>query len=92
MGGLTFNPAVVNIKVGEKVRWVWTSGGHNVVSGTACTADNKFCSPSDMSCATAATSGAGTNYEHTFTTAGTFPYFCAPPCTGGMVGTVNVTP
>jgi len=57
-----------------------------------CTADGKFCSPSDMSCATAPTSGVGATYEHKFTTAGTYPYFCAPHCSVGMTGTVTVTP
>lgn len=91
-GGPSFSPAMVNIKVGETVRWVFTTAGHNVVSGTSCTADNTFCNPSDTSCASAPTASAGTNYEHTFTTAGTFPYFCKPHCTGGMVGSVVVSP
>lgn len=92
LGGISFDPATVNIKVGDTVRWVWVGTGHNVVSGTTCTADNKFCSPTDMSCATAPTSGVGTTYEHKFTTAGAYPYFCKPHCTAGMIGTVNVAP
>jgi plastocyanin len=31
-------------------------------------------------------------YDHTFTTAGTFPYFCAPHASSGMVGTIVVQP
>jgi plastocyanin len=91
-GGNSFSPSTLTIKVGEKVRWVFASAGHNVVSGTACTADNKFCNPADASCATAPLAANGTTYEHTFTTAGSFPYFCKPHCGIGMIGTVVVTP
>lgn len=90
--GTSFVPAMVTIKVGERVRWVFASSGHNVVSGAACVPDNKFCSPADLTCATAPTAAAGASYERTFTSAGTFPYFCAPHCSGGMVGSVVVTP
>jgi len=91
-GGLTFVPSTVTIKPGETVRWVFSGAGHNVVSGTGCTSNGTFCNPSDTSCATAPTAGAGTTYEHTFATAGTFPYFCAPHCGAGMTGSVVVAP
>lgn len=92
IGGISFEPSAVTIKAGGKVRWVWNGAGHNVVSGSTCTADNKFCSPNDMSCATAPTSLVGTTYEHTFATAGSYPYFCKPHCTAGMIGSVTVVP
>lgn len=88
-GGLSFSPSTLTINVGETVRWVWAGSGHNVVSGTAA-ADNKFCSPNDTSCATAPTSASGTTYSHTFTTAGAYPYFCAPHRLAGMTGTITV--
>jgi plastocyanin len=88
----TFNPVNVTVKVGQKVRWVVAGGSHSVVSGTTCVPDNKFCNPSDTSCATAPIMSAGAMYEHTFTTAGEFPYFCGPHCALGMTGKVTVTP
>ena len=91
-GGLVFSPSTLTIKVNETVRWQWAASGHSVTSGSACTADSKFCSPGDTSCATGTTSIAGAIYEHKFTTAGAFPYFCTPHCISGMVGTVTVSP
>lgn len=86
---LTFAPQVVNIKVGQTVRWTWASGSHNVVSGKN-GADNAFCSPNDANCAQAALSNAGFVYRHKFNQAGSFSYFCAPHLGAGMTGTVNV--
>ena len=76
-----FTPATVTIKVGDKVTWNWAGGSHDVVSGANCTDDGKF--KSSMQ-----TSG---SYEFTFTTAGTYPYYCTPHCSSAnMVGTVIV--
>jgi plastocyanin len=91
-GNLGFDPATLTITVGDTVHWVWASAPHNVVSGTAGAADGKFCSPSDTNCATAPLMEAGTTYDHTFTQAGTFPYFCAAHFNLGMVGTIVVQP
>jgi plastocyanin len=88
--GFTFSPASLMIHVGDTVRWTWGSSGHNVVSGTGGNADGRFCSPSDGGCDHAPLSNAGTTYEHTFTTAGTFPYFCAAHVSFGMTGTIKV--
>jgi plastocyanin len=87
--GFSFSPANLTIHVGDTVRWTWGSSGHNVVSGTGGNADGRFCSPSDGGCANAPLSSAGTTYEHTFTTAGTFPYFCAVHVSFGMTGTIK---
>ena len=89
-GSMTFAPASVTIHVGDTVRWTWEASGHNVVSGTSGTADDKFCSPNDTNCASAPTSAAGFVYSHTFTTAGAYPYFCSIHFTFGMTGTVTV--
>src|SRR5262249_13928971 len=89
-GELTFQPSVVNINVGDTVRWTFATTGHNVVSGSSCIADNRFCSPNDTGCAGTGSSGAGAVYTHTFNTAGNFPYFCSPHCFSGMTGTVIV--
>lgn len=89
-GGFVFAPSSVTIQVNDTVHWVWVAPSHNVVSGTSCTANNQFCSPSDTNCATAPTSGTGAVYDHLFPAAGSFPYFCVPHCFFGMIGTVIV--
>jgi plastocyanin len=90
--GLIFSPSSVNIVTGDSVRWTWSGNNHTVTSGNfgSCTIDNHYCSPSDVNCPTAAVSNTGATYSHTFTQAGTFPYFCRVHCAFGMTGTVNV--
>lgn len=88
--GLTFTPSAVNITAGDTVHWVFASTGHTVTSGTPCTVDSSYCSPSNTSCTTAATSALGATFDHTFTQAGTYSYFCRIHCGAGMRGTVNV--
>ena len=90
--GMSFSPASINIHVNDTVCWTWVGGPHSVVSGTACTADNVFCSPVDTNCANAPGEDVGAAYTHKFTTAGTFPFFCSFHCAMGMVGSVNVQP
>jgi plastocyanin len=87
---LSFSPDPAVIRVNDTVKWVWASSHHNVVSGTDGNADGRFCSPSDKKCDKAPTANTGTTYSHTFTTAGTFPYFCTPHAMFGMTGTVIV--
>src|SRR4029453_9462697 len=88
--GFSFSPSNLTIHVGNTWKWTWSSSGHNVISGSQCSADGQFCSPSDSNCASAPLSNQGATYSHTFSTAGTFPYFCAPHCGFGMVGTIVV--
>ena len=94
-GNFVFDPAMVTIKAGDTVRWTWASSFHSVVSGVVVNGanmpDGKFCSPNDMNCGTTV-SNVGTVYDHTFNTAGTYPYFCAPHGVIGMTGTVVVQP
>lgn len=90
-GGNNFSPSTSNIVAGDTVRWTWSSSNHTVTSGTNCTVDNQYCSPSNAAnCSTAVVSNSGTVYTHTFSTAGTFGYFCRVHCGGGMTGTVVV--
>jgi plastocyanin len=89
--GNTFTPATVNINVGDTVRWIWSSVNHTVNSGSGCTADGSFCSPSDTSCDSNPASGTGAIYSHTFNQAGSFSYFCRIHCFSGMTGTVVVS-
>jgi len=88
-GALSFAPASLTIAVGDTVRWVWGSGGHSVVSGSNGNANNKFCSPSNTGCDNPPLSNSGATYEHTFTQAGTFPYYCSVHFTLGMTGTIK---
>ena len=92
----TFDPATLPIHVGDTVMWVWASGGHSVVSGTVTggteAPDGLFCSPSDTNCGSIQLSDMGATYQHTFTTAGSFPYYCLPHGNIGMVGTIEVSP
>jgi plastocyanin len=89
-GALVFSPASLTIRVGDTVHWVWASAGHSVVSGTNGTADNHFCSPNNTSCDNPPLSLMGATYDHTFTAAGTFPYYCSVHFSLGMTGTITV--
>ena len=89
-GMLQFSPSTVTISVGDTVRWTWGSSNHSVTSGTPCTVDGQFCSPNDTNCSAGTLSNTGFVYEHTFTVAGTYSYFCHAHCAFGMTGTVNV--
>jgi len=90
--GFSFSPSSLTIQVGDTVEWSWSSSGHTVTSGSQCSADGQFCSPSDSNCASTPPSNQGATYSHTFSAAGTFPYFCIPHCDFGMVGTIVVQP
>src|SRR5438128_1624279 len=89
-GQKNFSPSVVVINVGDSVRWTFLSDGHNVVSGSSCGADNRFCSSGDTNCSFAPNAASGEIYTHVFNSAGTFNYFCTPHCADGMTGTVIV--
>jgi plastocyanin len=88
---LRFVPDTLTISVGDTVRWTWGSDAHSVTSGTPCTAEGQFCSPDNMNCDAGILSNTGFVYEHTFTQAGSYSYFCALHCFAGMTGVINVT-
>jgi plastocyanin len=75
--GDRFSPAAVTINVGESVTWTNGGGNHNVVLADG---DVALISPSTSSW----------TLTHTFTTAGTFSYYCAIHRALGMTGTVSV--
>ncbi|HYX20704.1 MAG TPA: plastocyanin/azurin family copper-binding protein [Thermoanaerobaculia bacterium] len=65
----TSGSSTTTIHVGDTVQWVWISGFHSTTSGTcagACTPDGQWDSGA----------GSGMTFTHTFTRAGSFPYFC----------------
>jgi plastocyanin len=74
-----FTPAVVEINVGDTVTFKNAEGHHNVVAD-----DESYLSGSP--------SNEKWTFEHTYTSAGTFGYFCAPHGSpgNGMFGTVHV--
>jgi len=82
-GGLKFTPQNVTIQVGDTVQWVWAASGHSSTSGTPGNPDGMWDS---------GVQNTGFIFNQTFTTAGTFNYFCSPHglCCG-MIGSVTVT-
>ena len=89
---IRFVPDILNISVGDTVRWTWGSDDHSVTSGAPCTVDGQFCSPDNTNCDAGVLSNTGFVYEHTFAQAGTYSYFCALHCFAGMTGVINVRP
>jgi len=86
-GGLFFSPSSVTIQPGDTVRWTFSSGGHSTTSGSPGMPNNLWDS---------GIRNQGAVFNHTFPSAGTFPYYCIPHggCCG-MVGSVvveNATP
>ena len=76
--------SMTTIKAGGTVNWVWVSGTHSTTSGTCpgsgeCTPDGNWDSGI----------GTGTTFQKTFSSPGTFPYFCRVH-EGMMTGTVVV--
>ncbi len=88
-GGMRFvdsssGTSTTTITAGTTVHWVWVSGFHSTTSGTC----SGGCTPNgDWTSAL----GSGLTFDHTFTVAGTFPYFCEQHG-AAMTGTVIVNP
>jgi plastocyanin len=84
-----FDPKEINVKVGDTVKWTNNDIAlHTVTSGKDSSDPNKgkeFNSGLTFPDVLITT---GRTFQHTFTTAGTFPYFCQ--VYPGMVGTVIV--
>jgi plastocyanin len=78
MEDMSFSPRVIEIRVGETVRWVNRSNStHNVVAN-----DKSFKSKMLPS--------KGDQFEFTFKSAGEFHYFCQPHKLMGMKGLIIV--
>ena len=79
---LVFSPSSVTINVGDQVRWTWSSDGHSTTSGSPGMPNGIWDS---------GIRNHGATFTQTFSSAGTFPYYCIPHggCCG-MVGTVMV--
>lgn len=67
--GSASGTSTTTIHAGDTVQWTWISGVHSTTSGTCplgCVGNGLWDSGA----------AAGTTFQHTFPTAGTFPYFC----------------
>jgi plastocyanin len=78
-----FDPQQTSVKVNQMVRWTWTGGSHNVVSGKNCQPDDAFRSGAPQE---------GGSFEKKFEKDGTFDYYCEVHCSQGMTGQVIVAP
>ena len=81
-GDLVFSPSSVTIHPDDQVRWTFSLAGHTTTSGSPGQPNGIWDSGLRPQ---------GATFIHTFTSAGTFPYYCVPH--GGccnMVGTVVV--
>ncbi len=83
--GLAFDPAAVRISPGTTVVWEWTGegGAHNVIH------DVDASSQSVEAFDSGSTQSSGT-FEYTFSTSGTYLYYCTPHKAVGMKGAVIV--
>ncbi|PSP48951.1 halocyanin [Halobacteriales archaeon QH_7_69_31] len=85
-GLLVFEPDEFTISAGATVTWEWDSDGHNVRPSSTPGGSDWSGTPG----------GDGTTYdegyvhEHTFTTTGTYEYYCAPHRSAGMTGSFTV--
>src|SRR5438045_1465873 len=81
-GNLVFSPSSVTIHSVDQVKWTWGSSGHSTTSGSPGQPNGIWDS---------GIHNQGATFTHTFSSAGTFPYYCVPHggCCG-MVGTVIV--
>lgn len=90
-GGLVYTPNHVAVSVGESVTWTWVGGFHDVQSN-----NGAFSSGAPQR-------ASGQTFTHTFTTPGTFFYYCSVHAkvedandagrgAGKMVGSVTVLP
>ena len=81
---MTFVPESIEVNVGDTIRWEYVSGSpHTVSSGASCRFDGRFF---------AALSFIEPVFEWVVPedSEATIPYFCAPHCINGMVGTIHV--
>lgn len=76
---MAFNSSNIQIKVGQKVRWVNRESVFHTVTPDGHT-----------EWSSASLNNVGDTFEHTFTKPGTYPYFCQPHRSAGMTGKVVV--
>ncbi|WP_276257866.1 plastocyanin/azurin family copper-binding protein [Haloglomus litoreum] len=82
-GSLKFDPAEVTVSPGDTVQWTWDSDFHTVTVDSQPEGENWSGTGEE-------THDTGYTHVHTFSTAGTYEYYCQPHRGQGMVGTVTV--
>lgn len=80
--GTSFEPAQVNINVGDTVHWFNVSGSHSVNGTLSAYPEN----PEPFGIET----GSGWTYSYVFTIPGVYNYHCDPHVSFGMTGVVTV--
>ena len=83
---LRFAPESFEVAAGGTVRWVWESGGHNVIAAATPGGSDWSGTPEG----TGRTFDEGYTYEYTFEVAGTYEYYCNPHRNNGMTGSFTV--
>lgn len=91
---MKYEPAEITITAGDAVRWKNVSiMPHTVTADPALARKAGHASlPAGAEPFNSGMIGPGKSFEHTFTVAGTYKYFCIPHETMGMVGKVIVKP
>ncbi len=77
VGNYYFNPASLNVTVGDTVKWVWVNGSHTTTSGSIPAGAASWDHPINSSNQT---------YAYPVTVAGSYNYVCTPHAGMGMVG------
>jgi plastocyanin len=88
-----FSPATLTVPAGTTVTWTTTSSDAHTVTddpSKAVTATDAAL-PAGVEPWDSGLVATGQSYSHTFTTPGTYKYFCIPHESLGMVATVTVT-
>ncbi|HLN54189.1 MAG TPA: plastocyanin/azurin family copper-binding protein [Lentimicrobium sp.] len=78
----TFSPKDIEVKVGDTVRWVWTSGAHTTTSAEIPAGAAAWDSPLTTNVQ---------QFDYVVTVEGTYNYVCTPHIDLGMVGTITAT-
>jgi plastocyanin len=87
--GLSFSPRQVDIAVGDRVLWTNRSSGTHTVTFDNGVDLHPDCDPNAL--LRVGCQGPGGTVQHTFTAAGTFPYYCKIHRGSAMTGVVVVT-
>lgn len=86
--GLHFSPTNVLISLNDSVIWTWAATGHSCTSGTNDNHGDDNGVPSGLW--DTGIQSSGHVFTNTFTSAGTFSYYCTPHAPLGMTGQVFV--
>jgi plastocyanin len=85
-GSLVYEPADLTIANGTTVNFVWESDNHNIVVDS----QPEGAGWEGTDGGASVTYDTGYEYSHTFTTNGTYEYFCQPHVGAGMEATITV--